>query len=341
MWLDKYIKEVGILTDYPCFTSNSECVCVTMHTSDLLLAQFNGQDFNAFDVIVKYLAIENFYGKNTSGMELYRKMQLRRVSEDWTQRFKKLIVSFEKGIDNTSYIKTDLSYSIHDGAHRLALALYHGIEYVPVKVFNLRESRRYYGIQWFEDNGFTKDEITQIVSKYNQIINNWRKSYYCVLWPPISHCYQQMLADIKSIGMDIHINQAMIIKLTQLDFKKVVYDIYQTDDIAKYKLDLKYQHLIKSMSISGWQDGHCNCMFLNFTIDYPDFRLKPLTGLPQSKVTMELKRQLRDKYKGDVYEYYHDIIMHTTDNQIQNDAVELIINDLLKKHDWRIYDEKA
>ena len=89
MWLDKYIKEKGIATDYPCFASNEEEVCITMHTTDLLLAQFNLSDFNAFDIIVKYLAIENFYGKNTYGMALYKKMAADRVMKSvtsWLER---------------------------------------------------------------------------------------------------------------------------------------------------------------------------------------------------------------------------------------------------------------
>lgn len=333
MWLDKYIKEKGIATDYPCFASNEEEVCITMHTTDLLLAQFNLSDFNAFDIIVKYLAIENFYGKNTYGMALYKKMQQKRVNEDWTERFEHLIVSFEKGIDMTSYIKTDLSYSIHDGAHRLALALYHNIEYVPVKVFNLFEKRRYYGIQWFVDNGFTQKEIELILCKYNQILNMWRKPYICILWPTIKHKYDKIVEDIKLYDKSFHICNTTVVNLTADNLRKFVYDVYQTDDILKYKLDLKYGHLINSMVKSGWNKDSCECLIIRFIIDYPDFRLKPLTALPQSKATMNLKRQIRDAYKKTVCEYYHDIIMHTTDNQIQNDAVEIIITDLLKNTD--------
>ncbi len=339
MWLDKYIKEKGILTDYPCFDMNSEYICVTMSTTDLLLAQFNSVDFNAFDIVVKYLAIENFYGENSYGMELYRKMQTKRINEDWTERFKELIVSFESGIDMTSYIKTDLSYSIHDGAHRLALALYHGIKYVPVKIFNLSEKRRYYGIQWFVENGFAEWEIKEILNKYSQIINKWRKPYFCILWPPIRHCYDKVLYDIKSFDPNIHVCETVVVHLTENGLKEFVYDVYRTDDIAQYKLDLKYEHLINSMRKDSWNNGICECVILKFIIDYPDFRLKPLTGLPQSKATMSLKRKIRDKYKEVVYEYYHDIIMHTTDNQIQNDAVDSIVNDLLTIVDWRKYNE--
>ena len=162
MWLDKYIKEVKLATDFPVF-NGGEFFCTRLHATDLFLCQYLNGEFNALDVVVKYIAIECYYGINDYGMNLYRKMQTKRVNEDWTERFDNLIKSFEHGIDMNSWIKTDVNYSIHDGAHRLALSLYHGYKTVPVKIFNVEISRRYYGINWFIENGFTDQEIEIIL----------------------------------------------------------------------------------------------------------------------------------------------------------------------------------
>src|SRR5574344_619838 len=111
MWLDKYVKEVGVATDYTVF-NGKECIYTTLKATDLFLAQYVENEFNAVDIVVKYLALENFYGKNDFGLELYRKLQLKRVNEDWNERDIKLMKSFETGIDMESWLQLDLNYSI-------------------------------------------------------------------------------------------------------------------------------------------------------------------------------------------------------------------------------------
>lgn len=329
MWLDKYIKETGILTDYPCFqqTDGLENTCRMIRTNDLFLAQYYNGEYNGQDIVVKYLAIENYYNRNDFGFELYRKMQTKRVGEDWTERFRQLILSFEAGMDLQSWIKTDLDYSIHDGAHRLAVALYHDIKSIPVKIFNLRQQRRYYGINWFKDNGFSEEEIAIILKKNDEIVKKCSMPYYCLLWPPAKGCVSDIVRDISHFSKDVEYIGSETYTLNGDELKKFIYDVYATDDIAKYKLDLKYEHLIHSMQSDGWQFGPCDVLAIRLTISHPDFRLKPLTGLPQSKVTMVMKKFIRDRYQSRICDYYYDIIMHITDNQLQNDGVEDVLRE--------------
>lgn len=324
MWLDKYVKEVGMATDYPKF-KGKECIHINLKTTDLFLAQFYNGEFNAIDIAVKFLAIENYYKKNDFGFELYRKMQLKRIGEDWTERFINLMKSFEKGINMESRIQTDLSYSIHDGAHRLALALYHGYDELPLEVFNVEKRRRYYGINWFKENGFSKTEIAMIIAKLNELLNKCRKSYFCILWSPARSLFSNIADCLESIESGVHIKEQFEMQFTKVALKDFIYDVYETDDILKYKLDLKYEHMMHSMEVDNYTEPLYTVYVIKIQIDNPDFRLKPLSGLPQSRTTMRIKRNIRDMFKDKVTDYYYDIIMHLTDNQLQNDAVEEII----------------
>lgn len=327
MWLDKYVKEVGVATDYTVF-NGKECIYTTLKATDLFLAQYVENEFNAVDIVVKYLAIENFYGKNDFGLELYRKLQLKRVNEDWNERYIKLMKSFETGIDMESWLQLDLNYSIHDGAHRLALALYHGYEYVPVNIFNVDIHRRYYGWKWFEDNDFTKSEIALIYQKLNEILEICRKPYFCILWPPARFEFTNIANSLEYAEKGIRILKRYKLYFNREELKKFIYNVYETDDIKKYKLDLKYEHIMQSMDMDGYQDEKYTVFVMELKIDNPDFRLKPLSGLPQSRSTMRLKKKIRDSFKEKITDYYYDIIMHLTDNQLQNDAVKKIINDV-------------
>lgn len=332
MWLEKYVKEVGVASDFPKFAGKEE-IHINLTTTDLFLAQYCNNYFNALDIVVKYLAIENYYGKNDFGFELYRKMQLKRVNEDWTERYVELIKSFEKGIDMESMLKVDLNYSIHDGAHRLALALYHGYGEVPTRVFNVEVQRRDYGAKWFESNDFTQQELNLIYNKLDELLAKCRKPYICILWPPARHKYYEIENTVKMVEEGVHIVEQIPLTFTREALKDFIYEVYETDDIQKYKLDLKYEHMMKSLDADNYPDKDYTIHIIKVIIDNPDFRLKPLSGLPQSKTTMRLKKQIREMFKEMITDYYYDIIMHLTDNQLQNDAVEEIINNVRKSTD--------
>jgi hypothetical protein len=252
MFLSKYVKEVGMMTDYPKF-NGEEFFDVNLTTTDLFLAQYVNNDFNAVDVVVKYLAIENYYGKNTYGFKLYQKMQTKRIGEDWTKRFKNLIRSFESGMDMSSWIETDVNYSIHDGAHRLALSLYYNYNDIHVRVFNVEAKRRTYNLEWFVDNGFTNEEIQMIQLKLMELLNSSRNSYYCILWPPARNCYWQIIQQLEQIEPGIHITDCKGLDVPKEDFKNFIYSIYETDDITQYKLDLKYKRMLESLKIDKYQ----------------------------------------------------------------------------------------
>lgn len=329
MWLEKYVKEVGVASDFPKFAGEEE-IHINLTTTDLFLAQCFDNYFNAIDIVVKYLAIENYYGKNNFGFELYRKMQLKRVNEDWTERYVELIKSFENGIDMNSRIKVDLNYSIHDGAHRLALALYHNCKEVPARIFNVEIQRRDYGMNWFNSNDFTEEEINLISDKLNELLEKCCKPYICILWPPARNQYSEIENTIEKVEAGVHIMEKIPLTFTKDNLKKFIYDVYETDDIMKYKLDLKYEHIMKSLETDGYTDEYYTIHIIKVKIDNPDFRLKPLSGLPQSKTTMRIKKCIREMFREKVTDYYYDIIMHLTDNQLQNDAVEEIINNVRK-----------
>ena len=325
MFLDKYIEENGKTTDYDIFKDNIS-IDVVVPTNDLFLAQFADGDFNAMDVVVKLLAIENYYGLNNFGFDLYNKMQMKRIGENWEDRFKKLIKSVEdNGLVDISSIDTDINYSIHDGAHRLALAIFHNVDAIKIKLFNTSVLRRKYGIDWFIDNGFTDEEISIIISKFKEIVNKINEPYYTIFWPPARNIFDKLEKEIETVEDGIEIIDKEVIALPREKFKNFMYDVYSTDDIAKFKLDLKYQHLNESLDKDKYSEEKLPFVAMKVKLENPDFRMKGLTGLPQSKKTMRIKKQIRNNNEQYVTDYYYDIIMHMTDNTYQNDDVEKII----------------
>ncbi len=329
MLLGNYIKENGKLTDYKVFTDDGISGVIKIPTSDLFLAQFKDNFYNAVDVVVKYMAIENYFGKNNNGIKLYQKMQQKRVNENWNSRFFNLIQDVTiNGYRENSFIETDINYSIHDGAHRLALALFFGIKNLNIKVFNTDKSRRIYNINWFIENGFDPDEVEQIKYKMNQLIEMVNSPYYCVFWTPARNIFTKLENDLINTEDGITVVNKNYFNLNHDAFTKFMYDVYSTDDIAKYKLDLKYSHLMSSLEKDGYSKDNLPIVVLQTILDIPDFKMKGLTGLPQSKKTMRLKKQVRALNSPLITDYYYDIIMHMTDNNIQNEDVGKILKKL-------------
>lgn len=137
------------------------------------MQQYDGsgvENYQNMDGIVRYLAIENYYGLNDFGFKLYKKMQLLRVNEDRSERFKSLIDSFEeKGFDRNHPIDVNKHNLIKDGSHRLALAMYHRLDNVTIRI-NPKHPNRNYSINWFRVVGFNNNEICQIIEKFNDLM---------------------------------------------------------------------------------------------------------------------------------------------------------------------------
>ena len=121
---------------------------------ELLIQQYSKLDFNRYDIVVRLLAIEDYFGENDFGFDLYRKMQDNRVRPGYAKtaviRFQELIKSIkEYGYDENSEIIVDCNLRLIDGAHRVALAIYHNISKVKIRILK-KSSDIDYGLKWFE-----------------------------------------------------------------------------------------------------------------------------------------------------------------------------------------------
>lgn len=135
---------------------------------------------NCFDyrIAVRYLAIEQYYGKNTFGYDLYvRAMALscdQTTAEKRLTQFQNLIHSWEiSGYQQKKKICLDEGNAILDGAHRVTLAKYHGMESVCCDIFRRApDFRVWMGSETLMEkktlrNGaFTSDELETIEHTY-------------------------------------------------------------------------------------------------------------------------------------------------------------------------------
>ena len=284
---------------------------IQIDTNELLLCQYRNGVFNRYDIAVRLLAIENYFGKNTYGFDLYKKMQQRRAGDEAygeisTQRFTQLIQSYAKvGYDENSELVIDKKLYLKDGSHRLALAIYFGISRLKVRIIQ-KEKDNYYGRAWFEES-FTEEECAVIEEKVLEIENRCAGTVKGILWPSATDFFDEIVDVIKQQYSIANICDYI------LDFDKVtkiVYDIYQIDGIAEWKINTKLKYMVP-----------CSPYRIRvFDIDMknPEFRLNNTNDHVLSDKGAKLKEKIREMYKGKIPGYFPDIIFHTADGFYQS-----------------------
>lgn len=282
---------------------------------ELLVQQYEETKFKRFDIIVRLLAIRNYYGENNLGFDLYRRMQNFRIHSKYADvaepRFKALIKSVEEhGYDTDSEIYVDRNLKLIDGSHRIALAIYHNIKKVRVRVLNRFENVSY-GLDWFEQY-FSAAECNMLVECQRLISLEWFRPIRGIIWPAVSE-YASEITEL--IGHQYEVSDIVDYAFPREIFKHFVYGVYHVDDIAEWKVRAKLEHF-------GEHEVY-HVRMLNIHMPYPDFRVKRV-GTTISQKGEKLKKIVRDSYKNKVENYFHDIIFHTSDNYFQSEYMEAL-----------------
>ncbi|WP_313070479.1 hypothetical protein [Lacrimispora sp.] len=98
-----------------------------------------------YSMAIRYLAIDNYYAKNTNGYELYKRyfsiFNSNKTSEKRLMQFIGLIKSWDdKGYDINKCSAVLEDYKIFDGAHRIAVASYFNQGFVMCDIYPLKKS---------------------------------------------------------------------------------------------------------------------------------------------------------------------------------------------------------
>lgn len=282
-----------------------------------MFLQQNGSDgaYGRWDTVVRYLAIEEYFGKNDYGFRLYNKMQAARQGEHYPEyaeaTFRKLIASFEEnGYDTDSGITCDVNLKLMDGSHRMALCLYYGIPEVKVTVLK-RASNIQYGEHWFLENGFTEEEIALIRRKCEALVEQCRQPFTCILWPPAAPYFDEIVTEIGKMYPVISWEDHTYSEET---FSRLVWGVYHIDDIEDWKVEKKLSYMAAAPKKT--------VRVVKVAIDAPNFRLKASTNQTLSQAGEQLKSAIRAKFMDRVENYFYDIIIHTGDNFKQNIYME-------------------
>lgn len=348
------------------FFRGKRAAFVTEPVPDMILMQYNVKEYmqyQFYDLSVRYLAIEEYYQRNNFGFELYKKMhvlggnygQINENEKYYRKRnrkkrgakfgigkeehsieqFKELIESFEKnGYDENSYVMADRNLLSMNGSHRTAIAVYKKQEFINVELKNRLFDRRY-SVDWFWQNGFTRNEIKKIDETVHAIVDDCRNqigNYFCILYPPAIKYFDDITEDIKVYDTDnIKVVDYVDYNCEVDDFVGFLRTIYCFDSINELNLESKIKAILKAADI---KDRMVSFRIISLKINNPLYRLKADNGMPESVALVRLKENIRKRYRSKEErfsqtksgEYKHDVIIHSTDNYLSNKAMRIVLN---------------
>ena len=287
---------------------------------DFLKMQLNRYyEENRLDIAVKYLAVENYYGKNDFGWTLYKEMQKKRLNLDDMEaeivlnKFKELIKSFEEnGFLENSYIFCDEKLRIMDGAHRVALCLYFNIPFVQVRIVP-KEFDCNFGKEWFWETGFELDEIKRICRQYEDFFKEDRDCITAILWPPVYDFFEEITNELSEL---VEIKEIVDMEYRSFSqFQEIVRAVYSVDTIASWKIETKLEYM---------KNYELKLRIIKYKLRKPLYRINGTTYLPLSFEGERIKRIIRTRFKKKINPYFYDIVIHIADNYYQSGIIDKV-----------------
>jgi hypothetical protein len=319
---------------------------VSLPVAELFFHHNGEQDFLRYDMIVRLLAVECYFGKNDFGFDFYNRMQEGRMGKAWAGKasgiFRQLIKSYEQnGYDTRSEILLDKNLHLIDGSHRMAMAMYYKQSEIAAKVIKDQHDVSY-GMDWFVVNGFTPEECDILRQKYRELHAFYMQPFVCTLWHPVAKYFDEITEKLKVFGKITEVNDYV---LSALEYKFYTRGIYAVDDIAKWKIEKKLEYMMTEHT----DKYHLRTVMIQ--LETPDFRLKASNNKTLSKRCEIIKKFVRTYYKERIDHYFHDIVLHIGDNFHQNQYIADLFKlppidvkgvlDRIKSHDYVITKSQA
>ncbi len=290
---------------------------------ELISSQNYNDDFSRLDLIVRYAFLEGLEEPSLypHRKELYEKMQHSRCGtiehtsgETFVNEFIKMSESFKQtGFLPEFPLVVNESGHLINSSHRASCCLYYDIRGFPYEVTTdwrsalvnkntAVKSYFMYGRDWFERNGFTSEELAFIDSKRREVMKNIGHYFVFTLWDPSKKFHRDIVRDLSEKTEILSVSTGT---LNEAAYRDTVLSIYEIDDISEDRIHKKIENMPHGTELT----------YIFAHIWNPTFRPKNVN--PKVRICTEveaIKKNIREKYKPLMDNYYYDNIIHAGDN---------------------------
>lgn len=294
-----------------------------------LISSSEGIIFNRLDLGLRALVVDtitNSDNRKTNEIHLmYKKMQNQRSGKDTADlsKFIRLVESIlKRGFSPYNPIVLNSSGRLYDGAHRLSVAMALGIPLVPIrmssfnnklkqKLFDKKIEKIEFSEKWFHSFGFSKNKIAELESRVKVAFFETGLYFPVIVWPPAMSHFDQI---IKELDKKFDLISQLILDLNKDSFQAFLYEIYETDDIAFWKIGAKLA------AMEGFLSAQNQIGIVYIDILNPRYRRKGKGGIISQEVE-ESKKIIRGLIAPQIDNYFYDIILHIGDNYYQSHEI--------------------
>jgi hypothetical protein len=168
-----------------------------------------------------------------------------------------------------------------------------------------------YGKDWLQETA-PSEAIPAICDMLEQYHKKWNRSFLGILWPPAQEYFDEILYALEGY--------AIIQNYYDFDMsnhaEEFIRSVYGTDDTEPWIIRDKIKRI--------QDENEKKCRIVHFIYEEPDFRIKRY-GHTISRYGVQTKQKIREAFKDKIDRYVYDVVIHTTDNFTQTEAVEAAI----------------
>ena len=293
---------------------------IERYIDSFILHEMKENGFNRYDIIVRLLAVEEYYKKNNYGFLMYEQMQeirfkqkpyIREALEKRGKlRFCELIDSIEKNgyNDNDNPILLNDCAHLINGAHRLALGFFYKIDFLTCRYSNLDQGYHdhiQYGLTWFEEN-FEQSQCLIIERRMKQLLDERGMLAYSIVWP-VAYPYIDSIEKEISQYFEIisYLNLNFIDRETLISFIELVYsrDHYRAERASEKIVNLG-PNMPMNIRIFQMKFSIVDTPIEEKICQGRDVRFIPIEYLQNAK------GKIRELIKKDIKDYVFDNAFH-------------------------------
>lgn len=292
-------------------------------TGRLLLKQSYDKDSlmteSIFNVIIRYLTIEELFEKKNCGMSMSNKRRsgfkscfMKDKSEN-VESLKEFSLKVSKnGFSADDFVAIDKNQKILYGHNLLANALYFDIREIPVRITSVPLKERVRervcrnidkDTEGIDKEKFSSEEIKIIEETKDEIFFNFGLYFPGVLWGPVSDYFDEITERLSKKHKVIFFKDYTF--KNEDDFYEMLEKLYSWEAIGQDIIKIKFDYLIEHPLI---------IRFFSILICEPIFKISDNKKIVFSSVVKDMKEEYRRIYSKKIENYIRDVVLHIGDN---------------------------
>lgn len=295
----------------------SEQAKICYNSRALFSWQGSYHSLECISIIREYLRLE--LSSEPASQKIFLKLDnLLHNQEDWILHDDTISSSNSKfSRESFSEIRLSRDLGVIAGQQQIAKALLNGTEYLPVTISRIYTSQAKQKLHYDSLHNLSHSDLGKIKKKYTKICKENGLIFYAIIWPPAHNFFEDITHEVAERHEILEYRDYNFSDDSRFfEFVRGIYSL-GFDGISRWNIEYK---------LSGMLNYRKKIRVISFIIKNQVLKRKKNSDIILNYKAHQLKKICRHKYSKKINDYFHDIIIHITDNYAHNLAVQDFID---------------